>query len=180
MSIGFPQKSRHRYLRTVYYRLYTRSGEDHSVHAFDPDEPSIGCIDRSTVAPPEDVAAIKRCIARAEGKPIYAFGDLYADVSDEPLANDACITDAPAGAVFHGSTPMGALRIVHPERRAGLFNRPLKILAAQPSVHPSMVATMVRCHFPFARPSAIDCIPLVLEPPEYNLARSICGRNCPH
>ncbi|KAJ7894407.1 hypothetical protein B0H14DRAFT_2683008 [Mycena olivaceomarginata] len=116
----------------VYYHLYTRSGEDQSARAFDPDELAIGRIDRSTIAPPRDALAIKRRIAGAEGKPIYAFAELYADVSGAPLADDDCCTGLP-GTDFLGSDAKNALLIVQPERRAGLYNRLLKILQAQPS-----------------------------------------------
>ncbi|KAJ7276931.1 hypothetical protein C8J57DRAFT_1310733 [Mycena rebaudengoi] len=116
----------------VYYRLYTRSGEDISVHAFDPDEPSMGCIDRASIAPPRDALAVKRCIARAEAKPIYALGHLYTDVADEqPIQNEARILTGPAFADFHGATPTDPLCIVQPERRPGLYNMPFKILTAQ-------------------------------------------------
>ncbi|KAJ7677127.1 hypothetical protein DFH06DRAFT_1034468 [Mycena polygramma] len=116
----------------VYYRLHTRSGEDSSRHAFDSDEPSVGRIDRALIAPPQDALAVKHCIARAEGMPIYAFADLYTDVSDAlPLENDARIAiSAPAGD-FHGSSSADAIRIVQPERRPGLYNRPFKITVPQ-------------------------------------------------
>ncbi|KAJ7339222.1 hypothetical protein DFH08DRAFT_1082595 [Mycena albidolilacea] len=116
----------------VYYHLYTRSGEDESTRAFDPDELAIGRIDRSTIAPPRDALEIKRRIAGAEGKSIYAFAELYAHVSGAPLADDGCCT-GPPGIDFPGSNAKNALLIVQPERRAGLYNRPLKILQAQPS-----------------------------------------------
>ncbi|KAF7336231.1 hypothetical protein MVEN_02171000 [Mycena venus] len=117
----------------VYYRLHTRSGEDFSICALDPDEPAIGRIDRSTIAPPRNVLSIKRGIARVEGRPIYAFADLYADVTEGPLANDAFVSLVGSdGVAFPGSNPADALRLVQPERYPGLFNRPLKILVEQP------------------------------------------------
>ncbi|KAJ7483811.1 hypothetical protein B0H11DRAFT_2020601 [Mycena galericulata] len=116
----------------LYYRLHTRTGEDQSVCAFDPEEPALGRIDPSLIAPPRNALAIKRCIAKIEGRPIYAFADLYEDVSDDhPMVNAACITIGTAGVEFRGSSPMDALRIVQPERRPGLYNRPLKVVAVK-------------------------------------------------
>ncbi|KAJ6486971.1 hypothetical protein C8R45DRAFT_1214243 [Mycena sanguinolenta] len=118
-------------IQDLYYRLHTRSGEDHSMRAFDPEEPALGRIDLSVIAPPRDAQAIQRCIAKAEGKPIYAFADLYADVSEGPLANHTSFF-AGDGPQFRGSNAADALRIVQPERRPGLYNRPLKVLQPQP------------------------------------------------
>ncbi|KAJ6623721.1 hypothetical protein B0H10DRAFT_2009268 [Mycena sp. CBHHK59/15] len=116
----------------VYYRLHTRSGEEHSAQAFDPNEPAIGRMDQMAITPPANVLALKRCIAKMEGKPIYAFGDLYSDMNDEsPQTNEARITVGVVGADFRGCRAADALRVVQPERRSGLHNRPLKILAAQ-------------------------------------------------
>jgi hypothetical protein len=123
-------KASSRNFTVVYYRLHTRTGEDQSVCAFDPEEPAVGRIDPSLIAPPRNALAIKRCIAKIEGRPIYAFADLYEDVSDDhPMANDACITIGTASVEFRGSSPMDALRIVQPERRPGLYNRPLEVVA---------------------------------------------------
>ncbi|KAJ7686277.1 hypothetical protein B0H17DRAFT_1072205 [Mycena rosella] len=115
----------------VYYHLHTLSGEEPSARALDRSEPAIGRIDKMEIAPPNDVQSVKRCIARAEGKPIYKFGQMYGDPTDsEPCADDApwaddAWDDAP------GSTPTAALLLVRPERRAGLHNRPLRVLEAQ-------------------------------------------------
>ncbi|KAJ7504750.1 hypothetical protein B0H11DRAFT_1980636 [Mycena galericulata] len=115
----------------LYYRLHTRTGEDQSVCGFDPEEPAVGRIDPALIAPPRNALAIKRCIAKIEGRPIYAFADLYEDVADDhPMADDACIAISTAGGVeFRGSSPLDALRVVQPERRPGLYNRPLKVVA---------------------------------------------------
>ncbi|KAJ6617349.1 hypothetical protein B0H10DRAFT_2218681 [Mycena sp. CBHHK59/15] len=42
---------------------------------------ALGRIEKIHVAPPHEPATIKRCIAKAEGKPIYAYADLYQDIS---------------------------------------------------------------------------------------------------
>ncbi|KAJ6502688.1 hypothetical protein C8R47DRAFT_1106445 [Mycena vitilis] len=123
----------------VYYRLHTRSGEDSSRHAFDIDEPSVGRIERSFIAPPQNALAVKRFIARAEARPIYAFADLYTDVSDaQPLENDAPIAIRSSVGDFHGSTLADAIRIVQPERRPGLYNRPFKITVPQAASQSTM------------------------------------------
>ncbi|KAF8212658.1 hypothetical protein K438DRAFT_1957276 [Mycena galopus ATCC 62051] len=115
----------------VYYRLHTRHGEDFSASAFDLDEPALGRIDISIVAPPRDALAIKRSVARAEGKPVYAFADLYTDLWDGPVANNTCISVGAGFGEFRGSSVADALRLVQPERRPGLYNRPLQVLQAQ-------------------------------------------------
>ncbi|KAJ7753540.1 hypothetical protein B0H16DRAFT_769498 [Mycena metata] len=129
----------------VYYRLHTRSGNDVSVNAFDPEEPALGRIVRELIAPPGDAQAVRRCIAKVEGKPIYAFADLYANVADEePLAHDAPVTFAPPGLESRvGSSPEDALPIVQPERRPGLYNRPLRVLLAQ---HATFLFARLRPH----------------------------------
>ncbi|KAJ7024661.1 hypothetical protein C8F04DRAFT_1270045 [Mycena alexandri] len=125
-------------IQYVYYRLHTRSGDDDSVNAFDPEEPAVGRIARALIAPPGDAQAVRRCIAKVEGKPIYAFADLYANAADEePLAADVPVTVATPGSEFRvGSNPGNALSIVQPERRPGLYNRPLRVLLAQHATHP--------------------------------------------
>ncbi|KAF7350553.1 hypothetical protein MSAN_01614900 [Mycena sanguinolenta] len=105
------------------------TGEDHSTRAFDPEELALGRIDLSTIAPPRDAQAIKRCIARAERKPIYAFADLYADLSQGPLESNA--SNFTGDGQFCGSSAADAMRIVQPERRPGLYNRPLKVIQPQ-------------------------------------------------
>ncbi|KAJ7687874.1 hypothetical protein B0H17DRAFT_678946 [Mycena rosella] len=63
-------------LPTLYYRLYNRAGEEHSVRAFDKKEPALGRINRDSIAPPRNALCVKRRIARVEGKPIYKLADL--------------------------------------------------------------------------------------------------------
>ncbi|KAJ6493454.1 hypothetical protein C8R45DRAFT_1212786 [Mycena sanguinolenta] len=116
--------------KDLYYRLHTRSGEDHSTRAFDPEVPALGCIDLSTIAPPRDARAIKHCIAKTERKPIYKVAHLYADVSEElPLSNEASISTAEGN--FRGSSAADALRLVQPERRPGVHNRPVRVIHQQ-------------------------------------------------
>ncbi|KAJ7070460.1 hypothetical protein B0H15DRAFT_917920 [Mycena belliarum] len=118
----------------VYYRLHTQSGEAASVRAFDRSEPAVGRIDKMEIAPPNDVLSVRRCIARAEGQPIYRFGHLYGDPTEtQPWADKTLLTDD--GWDFPGSTATSPLLLVIPERRPGLLNRPLKVLEEQRKAH---------------------------------------------
>ncbi|KAJ7189123.1 hypothetical protein C8R46DRAFT_1056649 [Mycena filopes] len=122
----------------VYYRLHTRSGDDGSATAFDPDDSASGRVDIALITPPRDAQAVRRCIARVEGRPIYAFADLYANVADEePLPDNAMVLFSFDGSNYRaGASPAEALRVVQPERRPGLYNRPLKVLTAQHYIRP--------------------------------------------
>jgi hypothetical protein len=118
-------------LIAVHYHLHTLTGEDLSTRAFNPKEPAIGRVDKLEIAPPTDVLALKRCIARVEQKPIYVYGNLYGDVDEtEPWDDKTHLADVHAG-TFPGSTAAAPLLIVQPERRPGLYNRPLNVLEAQ-------------------------------------------------
>ncbi|KAJ6594353.1 hypothetical protein B0H19DRAFT_1095133 [Mycena capillaripes] len=114
----------------VYYRLHTLSGEDDSARVFDPTEPAIGRIDQMEIAPPRDVSSLKRCIARAEKKPIYAYADLYGDAKEtKPWDSKTHLSGKLE--TFPGSIITAPLLLVQPERRKDLYNRPLKVLEAQ-------------------------------------------------
>ncbi|KAJ7218448.1 hypothetical protein GGX14DRAFT_437036 [Mycena pura] len=70
----------------LYYRLYTPVGEVASTRAFVPGDPSLGRIPKARVARPYDPQTITRCIARAEGKPLFAGAQLFQDVTaDAPI-----------------------------------------------------------------------------------------------
>ncbi|KAJ6626622.1 hypothetical protein B0H10DRAFT_1997879 [Mycena sp. CBHHK59/15] len=104
--------------------------EDSSKQCFDPKEPAIGRIKKVHVPPPHNTLSVKRCIARAEGKPIYVFADLYQNISaDTPMADTSWFTLS--GTRF-GESPQKPVVIVQPERRPGLCNRPLKVFSTQP------------------------------------------------
>jgi len=110
----------------LYYHLYTRTGEAVSILSFNPDQPAIGRILKADVAPPWSAPSIKRSVAKAEKKPIYLFADIYQDISARnSLRDHHCL---PAGL---GATVENPLVLVQPERRAGLYNRPLKILSGE-------------------------------------------------
>ncbi|KAF7299989.1 hypothetical protein MKEN_01321000 [Mycena kentingensis (nom. inval.)] len=123
----------------VYYRLHTLTGTHPSKHAFDPLEPDLGRIDRLAIAPPMDVRAFKACVARAEGKHIYAYADLYGAINGDehdqtPRPNERPLT--PCGVLASlidsvGTSPETPFRLVQPMREAGVSNRPLRVVEAQ-------------------------------------------------
>ncbi|KAJ7165512.1 hypothetical protein C8R43DRAFT_1061440 [Mycena crocata] len=115
----------------VYYRLHTLEGEDRSTRAFNANEPAIGRVDTTEIAPPLNVMSLKRCIARAEGKPIYSYGHLYGDPRETEPWSDQTYLNWQKKGTFPGPTPTAPLLVVQPERREGLYNRPLKILEPQ-------------------------------------------------
>ncbi|KAJ7663315.1 hypothetical protein DFH06DRAFT_1128640 [Mycena polygramma] len=110
---------------TVYYQLYSRTAEDVSKVAFDPTEPSIGRLEKIRICPPLRWASIKRCIAKTESKPIYAYGDLFADISAERAMGNAAFYASVADGTA-GSTKENPMVLVQPERGRGLMNRPFK------------------------------------------------------
>ncbi|KAJ7703719.1 hypothetical protein B0H17DRAFT_1040924 [Mycena rosella] len=149
----------------LYYRLYTRTGEDGSTRAFAPGEPALGRVDRALIAPPRDVSSIKRHIARVESKPIYAFADLFTDVSAEApqtSANgaQASANDAQAADAFLpdtcGASANNPILVLQPERRAGLHNRPLLVVAGPPDLgHSKRRWTWVQSRWLFPSPGDI-------------------------
>ncbi|KAJ7907998.1 hypothetical protein B0H13DRAFT_2017708 [Mycena leptocephala] len=101
-------------LPLLYYRLYN----------LDTSEPALGRVKRESIPPPRNVLAVKRRIARAEGKPIYQMADLFTDVTaDNARPSNALVDDA------CGSSKENPILIVQPERRPGLYNRPVQIVA---------------------------------------------------
>ncbi|KAJ7147827.1 hypothetical protein C8R43DRAFT_1009689 [Mycena crocata] len=126
----------------LYYHLFTRVGEEISKAAFDPDEPAKGRVDKIQVAPPYTAESIKRAISKIEGKRIWAYAELYAEIAAQaatvdrayiPLSRD----DSP------GSTFDKPLVIVQPERRPGLINRPIRVISnagLNPSFFPNIGA----------------------------------------
>ncbi|KAJ7651332.1 hypothetical protein FB45DRAFT_820840 [Roridomyces roridus] len=110
----------------VYYHLYTRVGEDTSTLSFDANQPAIGCIERSHIAPPFTPASIRRCIAKAERKPVYAyFSAVYADIMAQKPLHDHMPIRAEVGV-----TEGDPIVLVQPERKKGLFNRQVELKAA--------------------------------------------------
>ncbi|KAJ7458276.1 hypothetical protein B0H11DRAFT_2061516 [Mycena galericulata] len=107
----------------LYYRLYTHGGEDTSARAFAKGEPALGRVDRALIAPPRDASSIKRRIAKVEGKPIYIYADLHT-AADSPETSDSVLADT------FGATAEDPILLVQPERRTGLYNRPLVVVTA--------------------------------------------------
>ncbi|KAJ7083546.1 hypothetical protein C8R44DRAFT_822348 [Mycena epipterygia] len=115
----------------LYYNLFTRVGEDPSKVSFNPNEPALGRIEKNHVSPPHMPEAIKRCIAKTEGKPIYAYGELYQDIAaDTAMANGYRVAVIPDDSF--GSTVDKPMVLVQPERREGLYNRPIKVVSTRP------------------------------------------------
>ncbi|KAJ7731591.1 hypothetical protein B0H14DRAFT_2998333 [Mycena olivaceomarginata] len=115
-------------LPPVYYRLYNRGGEEKSWCSFDASEPALGRVNRESIAPPRNALSLKRRIARAEGKPIYEFADLFIDI--------AAVTAHPSNALvddMFGSSKENPILLVQPERRPGL-NRPALVVVLPPEV----------------------------------------------
>ncbi|KAJ7792106.1 hypothetical protein B0H14DRAFT_3565035 [Mycena olivaceomarginata] len=111
-------------LPTLYYRLYNRAGEEHSVCAFDRREPALGRINRDSIPPPRNALCVKRRIARVEGKPIYKLANLFTDTkTDNPHSPTAVVDDT------HGSSKEKPILMVLPERRPGLYNQPVLVVA---------------------------------------------------
>ncbi|KAF8205225.1 hypothetical protein K438DRAFT_1964311 [Mycena galopus ATCC 62051] len=116
-------------LSPLYYRLYSRGGEASSSRPLDPGEPALGCIKRELISPPRNTLCVKRRIGKVEGKPIYQFADLFTDVrADNAHPSAALVYDA------EGSVQEHPILIVQPERRPGLYNRPVLIVALPPGV----------------------------------------------
>ena len=67
--------------------------------AFDPEEPSLGCIWADSVAPPHSPASIKRCISGVERTPALAHADLFADISSDTPLKEGHIS------IFHTDCP---------------------------------------------------------------------------
>ncbi|KAF8146516.1 hypothetical protein K438DRAFT_1869167 [Mycena galopus ATCC 62051] len=112
----------------LYYRLFTQTAEDCSKVAFNLDDPALGRVERILVSPPHESASLKRHIAKVESKPIYAFSALFKNISALEALQD--FSDLPL--MKNGSpgwTEDEPMVLVQPERRAGLYNRPIKVLS---------------------------------------------------
>ncbi|KAJ7070459.1 hypothetical protein B0H15DRAFT_1027724 [Mycena belliarum] len=114
----------------LYYQLFTRVGEDTSDASFNETEPSIGRIPKFSIPPPHNYATLKRCIAKVEGKPIYAYADLFVNISAVHAAADPDLVFI-GGKHGYGSTTDNPIVLVQPERRQGLYNRPVQVVAGE-------------------------------------------------
>ncbi|KAJ6469304.1 hypothetical protein C8R45DRAFT_1016629 [Mycena sanguinolenta] len=115
--------------RYLYYRLFTRMGEDTSNVRFNPIDSALGRIERTFLAPPHTADSIKHQIAKLEGKRIYAYAELYTSISaPQPIQNAMYLSlmqdDSP------GSRENNPIILVQPERRAKLYNRPVEVILA--------------------------------------------------
>jgi len=111
----------------LYYQLFTQTGEDTSKVSFNSDEPGLGRIERIFVSPPHGADSIKRHIAKVEGQPIYIYSQLYEDISAQGAMNNRHFPLMHNTSV--GWTEEKPIVLVQPERRPGLFNRPIKVLS---------------------------------------------------
>ena len=68
-------------LEEVYYLLYADDCGVPSKVAFDPEEPPLGRIRADSVAPPQSLDSIKRCISRVERNPALVHANVFADIS---------------------------------------------------------------------------------------------------
>ncbi|KAJ7804075.1 hypothetical protein B0H14DRAFT_2886041, partial [Mycena olivaceomarginata] len=79
------------------------------------------------ICPPRNALSVKHRIGEVEGKPIYQYADLFKDLqADRPLSSAGFVPDAA------GSTQEHPILLVQPERRPGLYNRPVQIVALPP------------------------------------------------
>ncbi|KAJ6455928.1 hypothetical protein C8R47DRAFT_208532 [Mycena vitilis] len=72
----------------LYYQLYHSTGQDSSKLCFDPEEPSLGRLERVRLAPPLCSKSIKSCIAKVEDNTSYANAELYLDISSAAALED--------------------------------------------------------------------------------------------
>ncbi|KAF7338837.1 hypothetical protein MSAN_02206600 [Mycena sanguinolenta] len=113
----------------LYYRLFTRMGEDTSKVQFNPKDPALGRIERNFLAPPHSVDSIKHQIARLEGKRIYAYAELYTNISArQPIENATYFLLSDDGCP--GCKKDSPMVLVQPERRPKLYNRPIEVILA--------------------------------------------------
>jgi hypothetical protein len=84
------------------------------MHAFDASEPALGHVRRESIAPPRNVLAVNRRIARAERKPIYQMADLFTNMTADNAQPSDALVDATCG-----SSKESPVLIVAPERRPG-------------------------------------------------------------
>ncbi|KAF7338836.1 hypothetical protein MSAN_02206500 [Mycena sanguinolenta] len=117
----------------LYYRLFTPIGEDTSKVQFNPKDPALGRIERKLLAPPHNADSIKHQIARLEGKRIYAYAELYTNISaPRPIESTAYLSlMQDNGPGMKEDNPMV---LVQPERRPKLYNRPIEVILAYTAV----------------------------------------------
>ncbi|KAF7338849.1 hypothetical protein MSAN_02207800 [Mycena sanguinolenta] len=113
----------------LYYRLFTRIGEDTSNVRFNPNDQALGRIEKFLIPPPHTADSIKYQIAKLESKRIYAYAELYTSISaPEPVGNTAYLSlmqdDSP------GCKEADPMVLVQPERRPKLDNRPIEVVLA--------------------------------------------------
>lgn len=72
----------------VHYYLYTEDGDIPSKVSFDSEEPSLGRIRVTNIAPPHNLESFKRCISRAELNPTLIEASVYAQLSSDTPMED--------------------------------------------------------------------------------------------
>ncbi|KAJ7631554.1 hypothetical protein DFH06DRAFT_1303635 [Mycena polygramma] len=122
----------------LYYQLYHPTGQDSSKLCFDPEEPSLGRLERVRIAPPICPESIKRCIAEVEASPSYANAGLYLDISSEAALDDRvrweAIQSGTAGSVKECPMVLERQRTIVPPRPATFVARaePRTVVPARP------------------------------------------------
>jgi hypothetical protein len=95
----------------VYYRVYIRGQAIQSNMAVYQEDRTLGRIPATSVAPPQTVDALKRCVTRAEGIINFTNCDLFLD-----LTCDAPVNEGPLSIIAKdcpGSTPERAMAFVY-------------------------------------------------------------------
>ncbi|KAJ7759744.1 hypothetical protein DFH07DRAFT_817049 [Mycena maculata] len=111
----------------LYYRLFTRFGEDTSRVSFNSNEPAVGRAERILISPPHSPHTIIRHIANIEHKPIYAFSELYQDISAQEAMQPVYVSLKERNGI--GSTADRPMVLVQPERQPNLHHRPVRFLS---------------------------------------------------
>ncbi|KAJ6457921.1 hypothetical protein C8R45DRAFT_1183988 [Mycena sanguinolenta] len=111
----------------LYYRLFTWTGEDRSKVSFNSTEPAVGRVEKILISPPHGLETIKRSIAKVECKPIYRYSDVYENLLAQEALSDRAYLALMEGTTI-GLTEEDLMVLVQPERRAGLYNRPVKLV----------------------------------------------------
>ncbi|KAJ7759353.1 hypothetical protein DFH07DRAFT_444313 [Mycena maculata] len=122
----------------LYYHLFTPFEEDTSRVSFNPHEPALGRVEKIHISPPHSPTTIKQHIAKVEGKSIYAYvAQLFRDISANTTMNGYI------SLLRVGLTADKPLVLVQPQRRAGLYNIPVKVLSRNMSRDPFTEGTIV-------------------------------------
>ncbi|KAK6987672.1 hypothetical protein R3P38DRAFT_327848 [Favolaschia claudopus] len=114
----------------LYYRLFTRTDRDVSKLAIYSNETSIGRVPRLMLPVPHNRTSIRRFIAQAEGRQILNASEFYENIAAQEPSTDEKYFPLISDTAF-GSRD-SPIVLVLPERRAGLFNRPARLISKPP------------------------------------------------